>query len=260
MVHVSGRPELPPSGWGYSYMDHTGGYYGAMAILAALLHRRRTGEGQHIDLSQTEAAITMTGISLLDYAVNGHASTRAGNASGEPAMAPHGIYRCRAERDDVGDDEWVAIACETNAQWQALCDATGHPEWRDDPRFLSPASRIKHAEALDALVEGWTRERSKDEAMSALQGVGVAAGRVQRSLDLLDGDPQLTHRGLYPTVEHALLGKRRIDGMPVVMSRTQPEYSIGAPLLGQDNARVFGDLLGMAAAEIERLEAEQVLW
>jgi crotonobetainyl-CoA:carnitine CoA-transferase CaiB-like acyl-CoA transferase len=260
MVHITGRPELPPSGWGYSYMDHTGGYYGAMAILAALLHRRRTGEGQHIDLSQTEAAITMTGLSLLDYAVNGRASTRIGNASGEPAMAPHGIYRCKSERDDIGDDEWVAIACETNAQWQALCLATGHPEWQDDPRFLSPASRIHHAEALDALVEGWTREHTKDEAMSTLQDAGIAAGRVQRSRDLYDADPQLAHRGLYPQVEHAVLGTHRIDGMPVVMSRTQPEYRTGAPLIGQHNAHVFGDILGMSQDEVARLEAEEILW
>ena len=260
MVHITGRPELPPSGWGFSYMDHTGGYYGAMAILAALLHRRRTGEGQHIDLSQTEAAITMTGISLLDYAVNGRASSRIGNASGEPMMAPHGIYRCKPENETVGDDEWVAIACETGAQWDLLCEATGHPEWRVDPRFLSVASRIKHAEALDALVEGWTRERTKDEAMSTLQAVGVPAGRVERSMDLYENDPQLAHRGLYPQVEHAVLGTHRVDGMPVRMSRSQPEYTTGAPLLGQDNARVFGDILGMPADEIARLESEQVLW
>jgi len=260
MVHITGRPELPPSGWGYSYMDHTGGYYGAMAILAALLHRRRTGEGQHIDLSQTEAAITMTGISLLNYAVNRRASTRIGNASGDPMMAPHGVYRCKAENDTVGDDEWVAIACESNLQWDALCEATGHTEWRNDPRFMSVASRIKHAEALDALVEGWTRQRTKDEAMETLQAAGVAAGRVQRSIDMIEADPQLKHRGLYPEVEHALLGTHRIDGMPVRMSRTQPEYTTGAPLLGSNNPDVFGDILGMPADEIARLEAEQILW
>ena len=117
----------------------------------------------------------MTGISLLDYAVNGRASARIGNASGEPMMAPHGIYRCKPENETVGDDEWVAIACETGAQWDLFCDAAGHPEWRTDPRFLSVTSRVKHAEALDALVEGWTRERTKDEADSTLQAVGVPA-------------------------------------------------------------------------------------
>jgi crotonobetainyl-CoA:carnitine CoA-transferase CaiB-like acyl-CoA transferase len=231
-----------------------------MAILAALLHRRRTGEGQHIDLSQTEAAITMTGISLLDYAVNGRASTRIGNASGNPMMAPHGIYRCKLENDAVGDDEWVAIACETNAQWEDLCDVTGHPEWRNDLRFMSVTSRIKHAEALDALVEAWTRQRTKHEAMTALQAAGVAAGVVQRSRDMYETDPQLKHRNLYPEVEHALLGKHRIDGMPVHMSRSQPEYTTGAPLLGSNNAEVFGDILGMPAGEIARLESEQILW
>src|SRR3954447_16265561 len=107
MVHVTGRPELPPSGWGYSYMDHTGGYYGAMALLAALLHRRKTGEGQHIDLSQTEAAITLVGPALLDYTVNGRTTRGQGNR--DPEMAPHGIYRCAPEPDGpIGDDEWVA--------------------------------------------------------------------------------------------------------------------------------------------------------
>ena len=261
LVHLTGLPDRAPAAWGFSYMDHTGGYYAAMALLCALWHRRRTGEGQHIDLSQTEAAITLTGIELFDYTVNGRESTRVGNRSGEPSMAPHGVYRCAEEPGSpAGDDEWVAIACEHAPQWDALCDVMGHPEWREDPRFFSLERRLKHAEELDALIEAWTRRRTKDEAMSALQSAGVAAGRVQRSRDLLDLDPQLRHRGTYPEVEHAVLGRRRIDGMPVRMSRTQPDYTTGAPLLGQDNARVFGEILGMSAGEIARLESEQVLW
>jgi crotonobetainyl-CoA:carnitine CoA-transferase CaiB-like acyl-CoA transferase len=259
MVHITGLPDRGPSAWGYSYMDHTGGYYGAMALMAALLHRRRTGQGQHIDLSQTEAAITLTGPSLLDYTVNGRASTRNGNR--HAGMAPHGIYRCAEEPDKpVGDDQWVAIACETEPQWQALCSVMGHSEWRDDARFCTLASREAHQDELDRMIEAWTRGRTKNEAMALLQAAGVPAGAVQRSLEMLDSDPQLAHLGLYPKAQHHLLGEHRIDGMPVRMSRTQPGYTTGAPRLGRHNAYVFGELLGIDEDEIARLESEKVLW
>ena len=117
-------------------MDHTGGYMGAIAMLSALLHRRRTGRGQYVDLSQVEAAITLTGTAILDYTVNGRASQREGNRSSQPAMAPHGVYRCGGPEDDAaGDDHWIAIAAATEGQWHALATALGHDEWRRDPTF-----------------------------------------------------------------------------------------------------------------------------
>lgn len=262
LTHMSGFADMPPAGWGFSYMDHTGGYFGAMALMQALLYRRKTGRGQHVDLSQVEAAITLTGPALLDFQVNGRSTTRLGNRSGEPRMAPHGVYRCLPDPapDGVGDDEWVAIACEDEGQWRAFAAAIGNPALADDPRFASLEARLQNQDALDALIEGWTRGLTNKEAQTRLQAAGVPAGRVQRSRELFEDEPQLGHRGLFPEVDHPVVGRHRVDGMPAVLSRTPAEFRRGGPLMGQDNAFVFCQLLGMAEEEVRRLEGEQVLW
>lgn len=261
LTHQSGYPDLPPAGWGYSYMDHTGGYTGAIAMLQALFHRRRTGEGQHVDLSQVEAAVALTGTAILDYAVNGRRSTREGNRSAWPPMAPHGVYRCAPQADDpIGDDDWVAIAAETEEQWQALAAVLGQDAWLRDARFATLEARLAHQDELDEGIEAWTRGRSAQDAQRVLQDAGVPAGRVQRSRELYDDDPQLAHRGTFPTVDHALLGRHRVDGMPAQLSRTPAEFHRGGPLLGEDNAYVYGELLGIGPEEMARLEADEVVW
>lgn len=261
LTHLSGFPDREPAGWGYSYMDHTGGYYGAIAMLQALLHRRRTGRGQHVDLSQVEAAITLTGTAILDYVVNGRPSTRIGNAAGEPPMAPHGVYRCAPDPDpQVGDDSWIAIAVETADQWRALCAVIDAPDLAADPELATLAGRRRRAAEIDAAIEAWTRPRSPWQAMAALQAAGVPAGAVQRSRDLVERDPQLRHRGMHPTVEHPLLGTLTVDGVPVRFSRTPAAVRRAGPLIGEANAEVFGGLLGLSPEEIAALEAERVLW
>jgi crotonobetainyl-CoA:carnitine CoA-transferase CaiB-like acyl-CoA transferase len=261
LTHQSGFPDMEPAGWGFSYMDHTGGYYGAIAMLQALLHRRRTGQGQHIDLSQVEAAVTLTGPAVLDYAVNGRRSDRIGNASGEPPAAPHGVYRCAPDADPrVGDDAWVAVAVETDEQWQALCRAIDAEELAADPSLASVGGRQQQAARIDAAIERWTRRRSPWEAMDALQAVGVPAGAVQRSRDLIERDPQLRHRGMHPEIAHPLLGTYKVDGVPVRFSRTPAGVRRPGPLLGEGNLDVYGGLLGMSAEEIEELIEAEVLW
>jgi crotonobetainyl-CoA:carnitine CoA-transferase CaiB-like acyl-CoA transferase len=258
----SGFPDMPPAGWGFSYMDHTGGYFGCMAMLQALLYRRRTGKGQHVDLSQVEAAVTLTGPAILDYAVNGRRSERIGNRSGHPAMAPHGVYRSAPDPSEggVGDDEWVAIAVANEEQWQAFTCVLGHPEWQTDARFETLTARLARQDELDALIDAWTRGRTNLEAQRELQAAGVPAGRVQRSRELFEDEPQLRHRDFYPVLDHPVVGTHRVDGMPVAFSRTPAQFKRGGPLLGQDNDYVFGELLGMPLDEVGRLEEEQVLW
>ncbi|MGH2603127.1 MAG: CaiB/BaiF CoA transferase family protein [Dehalococcoidia bacterium] len=261
LTHQSGFPEMEPAGWGFSYMDHTGGYYGAIAMLQALLHRRRTGRGQHVDLSQVEAAITLTGPAILDFAVNGRPSSRIGNAAGELPAAPHGVYRCAPDPDPrVGDDAWVAIAVETDAQWQALCDAIDAADLAADETLATIAGRRAQAERIDATIETWTRQRTPWEAMEALQAVGVPAGAVQRSRDLVERDPQLRHRGMHPQVTHPLLGTYKADGVPVRFSRTPATIRRPGPLLGEANVDVYGGLLGLSSEEVVALEKEEVLW
>lgn len=261
LTHLSGYPDREPAGWGYSYMDHTGGYTGAIAMLQALLHRRRTGEGQYVDLAQVEAAVGLTGTAILDYAVNGRPSQRIGNTSGEPPMAPHGVYRCAADPDpQVGDDAWVAVAVATDDQWQALCRTVDAADLAADPCLATVAGRLADAARIDVRLEAWTRERDPWQAMDALQAAGVPAGAVQRSRDLAERDPQLAHRGMRPRVEHPLLGSLTVDGVPARFSRTPAAVRAAGPLIGEANAAVFGDLLGLPAAEVERLTEAQVLW
>ncbi len=263
LTHLSGFPDLPPAGWGFSYMDHTGGYYGAMAMLQALLHRRRTGQGQYIDLAQVEAAITLTGTAVLDRAVNGRSSHRTGNATGpgEVPFAPHGVYRCAPDADErIGDDAWIAIAVATEDQWLALCDAIDASDLAADPALHAVEGRLQRAAEIDAAIEAWTAPRGARHAMEMLQAVGVPAGMVQRSRDLAERDPQLRHRGMRPTVDHPALGRLTVDGVPVRFSRTPAVIERAAPLLGEHNAAVYGHLLGMEADEIARLEAKRILW
>ena len=138
--------------------------------------------------------------------------------------------------------------------------ADAQAEWLEDARFRALAARLKHQDELDDQITQWTRARPAREAMSVLQAAGVPAGRVQKSRELFDDDPQLRHRGLFPTVTHPVTGEHRIDGMPPIMSRSRPEYEQGAPLIGEDNAYVFAELLGLQADEVQRLEDEKVLW
>lgn len=257
----SGYEDMEPAGWGFSYMDHTGGYYGAIAMLQALLHRRRTGQGQHVDLSQVEAATTLTGPAVLDYTVNGRPSSRIGNASGEPVMSPHGVYRCAPDEDPrVGDDAWVAVAIETEAQWQALCGVIEVAALAADPALASVDGRLQHCDAIDAAIESWTRQRTPWEAMDALQAAGVPAGAVQRTRDLVERDPQLQHRNMHPEITHPLLGTFKVDGVPVRFSRTSAGVRRPGPLLGEANDEVYGGLLGLREAAIAALTEAQVLW
>jgi crotonobetainyl-CoA:carnitine CoA-transferase CaiB-like acyl-CoA transferase len=130
----------------------------------------------------------------------------------------------------------------------------------EDPRFRSLDARIAHQDDLDALIGAWTRPRPAKDAMQLLQAAGVPAGRVQRSRDLFDDDPQLAHRGLFPKVDHPVVGEHRVDGMPAQLSRTPATFRQGSPLLGDSNSYVFGELLGIGEDERARLEQAQVLW
>src|SRR5262249_39919217 len=130
LTHMSGLPDpMPPAGWGYSYLDHSTGYYGAIHVLAALLQRRRTGRGCYIDLSQTETGLMVSGTPVLEAQVTGKPTTRHGNRMPVANWAPHGAYPCR------GTDAWITLAVQTDAQWEALVVEIGSPEWARDVRF-----------------------------------------------------------------------------------------------------------------------------
>ena len=253
LTFSSGLPEQPPAGWGYSYMDHTGGYYMAMAIMLALLHRQKTGEGQWVDLACTEAATTLNGPALLDWSVNGRAMRDApvnSNRSQYQPMAPHGIYPCS------GDDNWIAIACRHDADWQALVPVIGEP-WCEE--FADMQTRLADQDRLDMLMGQWTAGFDKFELQTRLRALPVPVSAVQKPAERIDGDSTTGNFGLWPTVTHSAMGEVRVDGQPVHMSRTDWSEKKGGPCLGEHNEEIFGRLLGMTPQQVADLKEEGVI-
>lgn len=251
----SGLRDQPPAGWGYSYMDHTGAYYMAIAILAALYHHRRTGEGQWVDMSCTEAGATLNGPALLDYTINGRGLRRPGlpdtNRSQHPSMAPHGIYPCR------GNDNWVAIACRNDNDWATLRTTAHFGDGLGE--FPSLAERLANEDTLDAAVASWTRDQDKFEVAAALQKRGLPAAAVQTPEERIDRDPNTDAWGLWPEVQHTKMGSVRVDGLPVHLSETDWKLERGAACLGEHNEQVYGEILGMSKTQIAAMRDEGVI-
>jgi crotonobetainyl-CoA:carnitine CoA-transferase CaiB-like acyl-CoA transferase len=261
LTFLVGLPDRPPAGWSFSYLDHVGGYLGAIAVLAALHHRRRTGEGQYVDVSQLEPGVGLTGALLLDFVVNGRQSRRPGFPPGNrrlhPSAAPQGAYRA------AGDDRWVVISCRTDEQWRSLAGAMGDPAWAGDDRFSTLAGRVEHADELDELVESWTRQRDRYDTMHLLQKAGVPAAAVQDARDRMETDPQLEARGHFTAVRHCEAGELALEGVPFRMSATPPAtgglIDRGPPCLGEDTEAVLTGLVGMDPDEVRVLVDEGVL-
>ncbi len=254
VTFMSGLPDQPPAGWGYSYLDHTAGFYGAIAALLALHHREETGRGQYVDISQVETGTVLTGVPILDYQVNGRHFERIGNHSRWPAVAPHNTYRCADDLD--GLDRWIAIAAESDGQWRALCDVIGCPELTFDPRFATNLARVANQEALDAGIAKRTRGYDAREVMYLLQARGVPAGVAQNARDKLEHDPQHRFRGFFPAAPHSELGEHRFEGLPMRFSDSRWEIRRGAPCLGEDTMEVLTSLLGFSSEEVVALMAE----
>jgi crotonobetainyl-CoA:carnitine CoA-transferase CaiB-like acyl-CoA transferase len=249
LTYLSGLPDQPPAGWGYSYLDHSAGYYGAIAVLLALRRRAREGGAQRVDLSQAETGMVMAGAQMLDSQVNGRPTERYGNRLRYPELAPHGAYRC------AGDDRWIAIAVEADAHWGALCEVLGADALASDGRFATNGGRVAAQDELDASLEALTRGWDARELMYALQARGVPAGVAQTTEDKMEHDPQLAARGFYPRTGHAVLGDHRYEGLPFRLARLGWELRRGSPLFGEHSDQVLADL-GCTAEEIAALHEE----
>ena len=254
---MSGLPEpAMPAGWGYSYLDWIGAYSFATAVLAALHYRDRTGRGQWIDASQTESGIYIAGGSILSWSANGRSYERTGNRSPYRPAAPHGAYRC------AGDDRWIAVACFTDEEWDALAKLIDHPGVRAE-RFATLDGRLAHQDELDGLVGNWTATRDAYTLMEDLQGAGIAAGVCQTAGDRCDRDPQLAHLGWLTEVTGTKIGRWPVAEVPFRMSETPPHIGgvldRGAPGYGEDNEWVLGELLGMTTKQIAELSDEGVI-
>jgi crotonobetainyl-CoA:carnitine CoA-transferase CaiB-like acyl-CoA transferase len=250
MTGVTGWPDRPPTNPYGAYTDFIVPRFALPTLIAALDYRRRTGRGQHLDISQLEAALHFMAPLLLDYANNGHEPRRMGNR--HAAAAPHGAFPCQ------GDDRWCTIACTTDAEWQALCQVMGHPEWAQEERFYTLLGRKAHEDELEARLSAWTRDWDAAELMHALQQAGVPAGMVASNKDLLE-DPQLQYRGHFVYMEHAELGRHPVQRSEFRLSQAPAEHRWPAPSLGQHTVQVCQDILGMSTDEITALIAEEVL-
>ena len=270
LTFTSGLPGKQPAGWGWSYMDDTGGMYGAIGVLTALQHRHNTGEGQHVDLSQVAAAMTLTGPALLDLTVNGRGVRREGYPPGDrsvwpgtpkvynhrgPISAPHNSYRTKGD----GHNDWSVIVCETDEQWQNLRRVMGNPAWAD-ARFDTLNGRLEHQEALDEHIQEWAANLDKYELTAMCQSGGVPAMAVQSSEDRVEHDPQLKHRGMYEPAPHPVLGTWPIQQAPWKMSKTPTPVDRGGPLCGENNIDVLCGMLGVTQDELRAGYEDNTFW
>jgi crotonobetainyl-CoA:carnitine CoA-transferase CaiB-like acyl-CoA transferase len=249
LQHLSGYEGGPPQKTGIAYPDPLAGIAAAAAAVLALWDRRRTGRGQFIELAQRENMLSVVGEFLVSFSIDGREPPRRGNR--HTSMAPHGCYPC------AGEDQWVTIACEDDAQFAALCSVMGRSELAGDERFTDVVSRHRNQDALDDIIARWTNERTKGEAAHALQGAGVPAMPVVTVPEIQD-DPQLRARDFFELVSHPVAGAWEIEGPHWRMSETPAHIRLPAPAFAEHNGYVFGELLGLSEEEIARLEAEGV--
>lgn len=243
--HDTSDPE--PGG---TYGDPLGAVTGAFAVLTALWRVRRTGEGQFIDLSMIDAAASLVGEAIVYAALNGTDPPAPGNR--DPGNAPSGVYQCR------GTDAWLAIAVTSDAAWQRLCGVLQRPDWAEDPRFATLSGRIAHHDEIDAGIASWTIEQERFDAMAALQAAGVAAGVVQRPAETAQ-DPQHRATGYLEMIQHPEAGPYPSPGLGFQIQGIPLSMAGPAPLMGQHNTFVLGELLGLSAEELTALQQQEVI-
>ncbi len=234
--HLTAYPGEEPIGTGVAYTDFLVPHFAAAALIAALDHRQRTGEGQNIDFGQMEAALHATETMILDYHVNGREQQALG--AGHPDHEIYGTWQCAARGDDGDDDDrWIAITVTSNDELAALAHVAGEPDWT-----------TLDAKSLQTEIAAWTRKQQAEELMHRLQTAGVPAGVVQTPEDLRS-DPQLAHRGHFWMLDHPTMGHRAYDGPSFRLSDTPAELTKSAPLLGEDNEFIYKDIVGMSDEE-----------
>ena len=248
---ILGYPDRGPLPLSNNYSDLVAPWYSVMALIDALLYRRKTGKGVYLEQSQIEAGINMLTPLVLDYAVNGRIAGRIGNH--DPYMCPHNAYPC------LGDDCWVVIAVKTDEEWQALCRVIGEPEWSHDPRFSTFIARKENEEELDSLIGKWTRSYSPGQVMAAMQADGVPAGVMLTAGEGIVNDPQAEHRRAFRWLNHREIGPVIHNSTSYHLSKTPAHISKAGPCLGEDNDYVYKEILGYSDDEIADLLMERVI-
>jgi formyl-CoA transferase len=250
-MSLTGMADSPPLRTEAGLGDTGAGLHCAIGILAALVQRTRTGEGQRVEVAQQDAVLNLVRIHLREHYVTGQPVPRRGNRS--VAAGPSNLYRCRP----FGSNDYVFIHCATLDMWRTLTRILGRPELGDDPRLADRQARAEHAGEIDPLIEAWTEKRIKHEAMEILAGAGIPCGAVLDSGEVLS-DPGLVERGMVVDLEHPMRGRFAMPGNPVHLSAS-PTTVTRAPLLGEHNAEVYGGWLGLPADELRALEKDRVI-
>jgi benzylsuccinate CoA-transferase BbsF subunit len=249
-LHLAGWPDRGPvAPSSCAFGDDILPVFTALAIVAALDYRRRTGRGQYIDGAMIEVCANQIAPAFLEWQANGRLLERNGNRI--PDASPHGVFPCK------GEDRWCAIGVFSDEQWQAFCSILGHPPWAKDERFATFASRKQNEDALDSLISEWTMKNEAGEVMHHMQRAGVCAGVVQDARDLMERDPQLKERGFLRFMKHPVLGVCSHRTPPYKLSKTEARIRT-APCLGEHNDYVCTKLLGMTDAEFIELLQEGV--
>ncbi len=248
---ADGRPLTP----GVNVGDTGSGLHCSVGILAALLQRERTGRGQKIEIIMQEAVINFGRILYAAQAIFGRAVPRRGNAHIMGASAPCEVYPCKG--GGPNDHVLVYTSRAGNHQWHNLLKLMGREDLGDDPRFATPQLRFQHSAVIDPLIREWTLTRDKYTCMRELGEAGVPASAVIDTMELYE-DPVLRAQGAFVTVEHPVRGPFTMPGCPVRMSDS-PIASTAAPLLGADNARVWGGMLGLSAEQLAALRTDRAV-
>ena len=239
--HLTGWPDREPLGPYGTITDSLSPRYAAVAMLAALHHRDRTGEGARLDLSQVECAVYSLAETIVEYASTGVAPARTGNRARDDlsnTAAPHGAFPCR------GDDRWIVLACWNDGDWELLARAMGDPTLRD----------IDDLDMLEQRIAAWTVQHDRDQLAAALRDAGLDAAEVLDMADL-SGDPQLEHRGHFHPMTHPVIGEQRYEALGFRLADLPPALTRPGPTLGRDNDEVYGEILGMSPERREQLAA-----
>ncbi|HXG15827.1 MAG TPA: CoA transferase [Calidithermus sp.] len=251
LSYLSGYPDRPPVTPGTPTVpDYLAGVFGALGVLVALRHAERTGQGQVVDLALYEPVLRVLDDALAVYGATGLVRERIG--SGTESAAPHNHYRTR-------DGRWLALACTNDRMFARLAEATGHPEWCDDPRLATTRRRVEHRALVDELVGAWVARHDAREALAVLEAAEVPAGLVMSVADLVE-DPQVRARGNLVEVVSDAVGRLLMPGVVPRLTRTPGEIRSPGPVRpGQHNEEVYGERLGLTAAELADLRARGVI-
>ena len=252
-IAFTGFPDGPPTKPGSTIGDTGAGIHAAFGVMTALWQREKTGQGQRMEVSMQDAVVNFSRIVMRDLYQTGKNPGRSGSAV--PRTAPGDIYKCRPG----GPDDYVYIYCQPVVEhlWNALCILIDREDLVDHPDWSNPVWRGENKELVDGVVEAWTLQHSKHEVMRILGEGGIPCGKVMDAVDI-HGDPHLRERGMITTMQHPVRGSFDIPGFPVQLKSSPVEMG-PAPLLGEHNAEVYRELLGLDEADLIRLRKEAVI-